>query len=468
MALFVLIAGGCGEDSVMPTLERPVREDTDEDLLKDSVYYYTYQFYLWQDQLPDWLGDIRKNTRPLNSADAVLESLKSYARTPDGDPIDRFSFLDRWGTVDAEVQQGYAGSFGIDVRFNNDTDLYIKKVDLGSPADRAGVRRGWQVLQMNGRSDLSLASLEADNFDFIFTALDGQRIDLLLKKPDGSEVSIQLNRGNYQLQPILASRVYTVGGKKIGYFAFDIFVSTLSDAGRPTYVKNQLDQLMHEFEAAGVQEMVVDLRYNGGGAVVTAEYLSNLLAPPSVGTGLMYTNRVNPGLEGVLQAHHVPIDFSPVHFQKPNTLDLNRIYFLVTEGTASASELLINNLKPHVDVKLIGEDRTYGKPVGFFNWNILGVDLYAVSFQTYNSVGESDYFEGMEVDKTVYDDLTKDFGDPTEDMLAEALYYARNGRFSADGAGKQMQAMAVRGSWPRNLPLNGRLDKRGIKGMYRF
>src|SRR5690606_32924698 len=141
-------------------------------LLKDSVYVYTYGFYLWQDDLPDWSGDVRSHTRPYNSADAVLEALKGYARDDEGNPYDRFSFLDRWGTVNTEIQQGYAGSFGLDVRYNNDTDLYVKKVDIGSPADREGIRRGWQVVELNGSRDLSLASMEQDNFAFLFGALD--------------------------------------------------------------------------------------------------------------------------------------------------------------------------------------------------------------------------------------------------------------------------------------------------------
>src|SRR5690606_27713003 len=109
----------CGEDTDMPKIERPERVDTDEDLLEDSVYFYTHGFYLWQADLPDWFADVRGNTQHFNSADAVLESLKTYARDDKGDPLDRFSFLDRWGTVNAEIQQGLAGSFGFDVRYNN-------------------------------------------------------------------------------------------------------------------------------------------------------------------------------------------------------------------------------------------------------------------------------------------------------------------------------------------------------------
>lgn len=470
--LVVLLAlsgavAGCNRDTVMPELERPVRLDTDEDLLKDSVYHYTYGFYLWQADLPDWFDDIRGHTRRYNSADKVLETLKGYAHDEAGEPYDRFSFLDRWGTVDAEIQQGYAGSFGLDVRYNNETDLYVKKVDAGSPAYQRGIRRGWQIVQVNGISDLSLPSMEQDNFTFLFGALDASEISLVLRKPDGEEVGVDMQRANYRLVPITNQRVFNVANKKVGYFAFDIFVSTLDNRGNPTRMKDELDQLMAQFEAAGVGELIVDLRYNGGGAVVTAEYLSNLLVPAAVGNDLMYTNKVNSGLDGFLRSYGVQIDFSDVHFHKTNTLNLNRIYFLVTEGTASASELLINNLKPHMDVKLIGEHTTYGKPVGFFNWNILGVDLYAVSFQTFNSDGYGDYFSGISVDKVAFDDLTKDFGDAQEDMIAEALYFAENGNFSSENRSQQSNGR-TRISGNRSYQINRSLDRHGRKGMFAF
>ncbi|WP_257658933.1 S41 family peptidase [Parapedobacter lycopersici] len=451
---------GCQRDSIMPELERPSRGDTNEDLLKDSVYIYTYFFYLWQDELPDQFP-----TRNYNSADAVLEALKGYARNDKGDPYDRFSFLDRTGTVDAEVQQGLSGSFGFDVRYQNDTDLYVKKVDLQSPAYTAGIRRGWKVLAINGNGNLSLASMEQDNYAFLYGALDGTVIDLKLQKPDGESVTVSLRRQSYRIQPILAHRIYTAGTKKVGYFAFDIFVSTLDFNNASTYVKTQLDQLMSQFEAAGIDELIVDLRYNGGGAVVTADYLANLLAPPAVGNGLMYSYKLNDELvKGGWQKDVFPTQY----FDKPNGLQLDRIYFLVTEGTASASELLINTLEPHIDVKLIGENRTYGKPVGNFAWDIMNVDLYAVSFQTFNSEGYGDYFSGFPVDRVAYDDLTRDFGDPKEAMIAEALHYAETGNFTATARNLQLNNRQIGGGMASRSNLNQVLDRHGNKGMYRF
>ena len=118
-------------------------------------------------------------------------------------------------------------------------------------------------------------------------------------------------------------------------------------------------------------------------------------------------------------------------FKKRGSLNgLTRVYFLVTSGTASASELLINNLKPVMDVKLIGR-KTYGKPVGFFSLRIDKNDLYIPQFQTKNSADFGDYFDGMAVDKDLSDDLTTDFGDPAESLLAQALNYSATGRFTS-------------------------------------
>lgn len=455
--LVVGTLAGCEKKNVVPEVELPDRVYTEEDMLRDSVYIYTYLLYLWQDALP-----VEFPTRRYPSAEGVLEALKSYARDPQGNAYDRFSFIDRSGTIDAEIQQGLAGSFGFDVRYNNETDLYVKKVDPESPAAAAGLARGWRIIEINGNTNLSQSTMEQDNFSFLFGALDAQTISLRLRTPDGQVLTKNLDRGSYRIHPILNSRVFDVGNKRVGYFAFDSFVSTTDINGNPTYVRNQLNQLLGQFEAEGIDELIVDLRYNGGGAVITAEYLSNMLAPQSVGTGLMYNYAYN---ETLLQAGWDEL-FVPEYFNKANSLDLDRIYFLVTWSTASASELLINNLRPHMDVKLIGEEATYGKPVGYFAWDVMGVDLYAVSFQTFNSTGFGDYFDGIPVDKVAYEDLTRDFGDAEESLIAEALHYAAQGQFRPVAADLRMGP--AKRSETYSPQLNRALDGRGSKDMYDF
>jgi len=454
--ILIGLVQGCKKDEV-PPLVKPERGETNEDLLKDSVYIYTYYFYLWQDQLPE-----RFATRNYRSADEVLEALTEFSKHPGSSTkLDRYSFLDRSGTVNEEIQEGRTGSFGFDVRYNNDSDLYIKLVYPGSPAAAAGIVRGWQILEINGNSKLDNATLEADDYRWLYSAIDGSSIQLKLRKPDNNVIDVTLQRRSFNIDPVFHSSVYEQNGKKVGYFVFDTFVSTEDDAGRPTSTLNRLNQVFSDFETAAVQEVVVDLRYNGGGAVITAEYLSNMLAPPGADDKRMYSYGVNETLatdEGWKDF------FAPVNFDKRNGLNLQRVYFLVTEGTASASELLINNLKPYLDVKLIGEYNTYGKPVGFFPWDIMKNDLYAVSFKTINASGESDYFEGMPVDKLIGEDVSRNWGDVNDPLLKEALQYAATGNFSANNLTLR-QSLRPQGQGER---LNSKLDQRGNKDMFRF
>src|SRR5690606_11726915 len=196
-----------------------LRYYSEEAKLRDTVWYRTYEFYLWQDQLPHSFF-----TQNYKTAEGLLEALKSYATDPQGNPYDRFSFLDRSGTVDEEIQQGQSqGGFGFDIRYQTEEALYLKKVDIGSPAHAAGLWRGWQDLQINDRTDLSLPAMEEDNYTFLFNAVYGQAIDMRLRKPDGEEVAVSLQSTPYRLAPIMAHRIFDLGAKKVGYLAFDIF-----------------------------------------------------------------------------------------------------------------------------------------------------------------------------------------------------------------------------------------------------
>ena len=117
-------------------------------------------------------------------------------------------------------------------------------------------------------------------------------------------------------------------------------------------------------------------------------------------------------------------------------MNLSRVFFIVTGSSASASELIINNLKPYMDVKLIG-DTTYGKPVGFFPIEILNYAIYPISFRTINSAGNADYYSGFAPDKLAADGVNKNWGDVTEPSLAAALKYIETGVLQEAVASRQ-------------------------------
>ncbi|PAW94133.1 hypothetical protein CKK33_11760 [Mucilaginibacter sp. MD40] len=449
----------------------PSKTGSTLDLIKDSVYLYAQQTYYWNTQLPTYAAFNPRSISGSNDIDALSnevdrltqyainpETGKSYEYTASG--YSKYSFVDD-GTVSAELG-GVKGDFGFAPLWNTTNDLRIKYVYPGSPADQQGIKRGYQIIKINGKSGSDL-SYDGDgsgnNVRFLINAYsNSSTITMTLKRPDATTFDVNLTTGTYTVNPVLASKVIDPGnGQKVGYVVFNSF-TTLDNS------QSKLDAVFSDFAAQGVQNLVVDLRYNGGGSVATAEYLSNLIAPTSVNGQTMFTYYFNQTMVNkqatILQNQKFKYngqiysmfdyDYSPSAWTekfdksgKPD-LGLKNVFFLVTGSTASASELTINNLLPitSLNVKLIGTT-TYGKPVGFFAWDINKYQLYMPEFETKNSAGKGGYYTGMRpatnpsastdyAGKPVSDDVTKDFGDPTEGMLATALSYVKLGSFATN------------------------------------
>ncbi len=252
--------------------------------------------------------------------------------------------------------------------------------------------------------------------------------------------------------------------------------------------------------------MIVDLRYNGGGYVSTATQIINILGPAAQTGNTMYTSYYNAYLQGLTTAQrkasilakqpitddagklqpfkggvndtyatYADLNYSSTSadniekFAKSGALNLSRVYFIVTNATASASELTINSLKPVMDVKLIGTT-TYGKPVGFFPIKIDKVDMYIPEFETKNQTGTGGYYAGLTVDKEAFEDLTKAWGDESETLLSYALLYAKTGSFVTTAAktsslSAQSTTMPTRLSVAELNLVSETLDQNSFKGM---
>jgi hypothetical protein len=189
----------------------------------------------------------------------------------------------------------------------------------------------------------------------------------------------------------------------------------LGDTAR-TY--SEFQRIFNRFASENVNDVVVDLRYNGGGYVNIQTKLANYLVNASANGGLMMKQQYND---------KYPQYNESTNFRKLGSLNLSRVFFIVSNNTASASELLINNLKPYMDIKLIGPSKTYGKPVGYFNVPIGDWYIFPVSFRTTNKNGEGNYFNGLALDAQVADGLDKDWGDLEESALAAAVRYITTG-----------------------------------------
>ena len=404
----IMIMASCTKEDVIENGTDPQTVNV-ADRIKDSVLLFSQDIYLWNSQIPSTF-----NPRNFSDPDKVMSAIRNYSQEPGfTQPVDRWSFAvkqDEWDDISAGVTQ----DFGLSVFFYAEGDLRVKSVEKLSPAARAGIRRGWRVAKLNGNANIS-----NNNAEFIIQQVFNSKSTLFtFVKPDGNTVDVQLTAGTYQENPVFLDTVYSTGGKKAGYFVFNSFL------GDTTQIYNDFQRIFSRFSQEGVSDIIIDLRYNGGGYVTVQNKLANYLVPAAGNGNLMMKQEFNTNNKQYN---------SSTRFSKIGSLNLDRLFFIVSNNTASASELLINNLKPYLDVKLVGPSNTYGKPVGYFPIPVDNWYIFPVSFRTTNKNGEGSYFNGIALDKQVGDGLNKDWGDKDEAALSSILSFLNTGSFSSPG-----------------------------------
>ncbi|MCA0395840.1 MAG: hypothetical protein LCH51_00415 [Bacteroidetes bacterium] len=376
--------------------------------LLDSSALLARDYYLWYNQIPASFS-----TAAYSDPNEVMDGIRQYSKeTGFTDPVDRWSF----GILKTEwdqVSSGVAGDIGIGIFFRTVSDLRVTNVEPASAAGQAGVKRAWRITKINGNAQIDTSSATITR---IVNAVYGSSpVSLSFTKPDGSTVDLNLTPGSYTEKPIVLDTVYTAGAKKIGYFVLNSFL------GDVTTMKAAFANSFQEFTTAGVTDMIVDLRYNGGGYVALQEELGNYLTPATKTGTVMYKETFNDKLRQYNET---------VNFSKKGSLALNSIVFIMSQNTASASEALINIMRATMtDVKMVGPSNSHGKPVGFFNIPVGDWYVFPVSIRIVNSKNEGNYFNGFTPDKRVADGLDKSWGDLSEDCLATAYNYLNTGNF---------------------------------------
>lgn len=385
--------------------------------LRDSVYAYSQDIYLWSDNLPS-----AAVFKPLSypSADSVMKKVRTYSPFVNGKYQDRWSFVIDKKTWD-NVVSGNSSNTGAEYGFVADADLRVKLVYSQSSAGTQGIKRGWKVLKFNG-VDATYANINQLN-----TELNKASQSVLFQKPDGSQQTINLTSAAYKSDYVMNAKVMTVNGNNVGYFVFDSFLG--SNNGQDT--KNELDKVFADFKSKNVTELVLDLRYNGGGYGTVSSYLGSLIAPSSA-VGKVFVSAVH---NKKYSKYNSTDNFKNL----ANGLKLNRVSIIVNKGTASASEELINGLKPVMTVKLIG-NTTHGKPVGYYALPTMNSYVFPVAVKNVNSVGFNDFFQGFTVDKVQSDDITRDLGDPEEACLKSALDYIKTGVLQSSPSAARISA----------------------------
>lgn len=378
---------------------------SEADKIKDTSISYARDIYLWYDQIPSSF-----KARSYSDPNKIMEAIRAYSKEPGfANPVDRWSFATKKVDWD-NTSSGIAKDFGLNIFFRTDNDLRVRLVEPLSPAGLAGVKRGWRITKINGNTNIT-----AGNADFIVDAVYlSSTVSLTFQKPDGNSVDLNFTEASYQSKSIYGDYVFDLGASKVGYLVYNSFLgdsATTIDGFAATF---------NRFSSESVNDVIVDLRYNGGGYVSYQQALANYLVPASGNGGLMMKQEFN---DKYSQYN------SSVNFSKKGNLNLSRLFVIVSNNTASASELLINNLKPYMNVIVVGPQRTYGKPVGYFDIPVGDWYIFPVSTRTTNKNGEGNYFDGFALNHTVADGIDKDFGDPAESALASVLKYIGTGSF---------------------------------------
>ena len=369
---------------------------------KDFVLAAMRDWYLWNDRLP---GNV--DVGSFATPEALLAYLTTFS--PDdgsGNPIDVFSGIN---SAQGEAQfygEGKYEGFGFSWRLVAAGNVQLSRVFTDSPAFAAGLERGQQILALDGRTIAQIDAAEG-----VSAALDAATIEFTRRRVDGSEFTTTITQDIVTIDPVPQSRLIpTAGGPPIGYLELATFIST-ADA--------KLDIVFADFRANGVTDVIIDLRYNGGGLVSTAELLGDFLGG-DVAENLVFS-------ETLFNADRAA-DWNDIEFfeRVANSMSLSRLVVIATQGTASASELVTNSMEPHVEVAIVG-DRTFGKPVGQVGFEFCEKILRPTAFKTVNADGFGDYFGGLPADCAAADDLAVAVGADDDPNVVAALSYLETG-----------------------------------------
>lgn len=436
LLLLLIIFSSCNksDDNIAVTTNNEV---------KDFIWKGMNSWYNWQSNVSN-LSDEKDNDSNsynnfLNNYDSPKELFDDLLYNP-GD-TDRFS----WFIEDFEAQQqafqGIFTSFGIDFLLTsvNNTEnivMVFEHISENSPADIADFQRGDIINGLNGNimtfdnySAILNSFFNDDTVTFNFVDNDG--ITTLREKTISKSVVIK--------NPVHFTKVFDdINGKKVGYLVYNSFADAYND---------ELNDAFSELASANIQDFILDLRLNGGGSVQTSAYLASMIYnngnTDDVFAKLIFNDKKNDS-NGVFTFEDTLLifdtDFNEIGSENINKIsNLNRVYVLTSSSTASASEMIINGLRPYIDVVIVG-DTTFGKNVGsatlydspnsdYTDRNTANPShsyaMQPIIFQIFNKDNESDYTNGFEPDIEVLEwqhwNNILPFGDENEILLKTAL-----------------------------------------------
>lgn len=386
----------------------------------------------WIDEEYLWYREVPAGLNPDNYPTAIdyFNVLKSPLITASGKPKDEFHFT--YSTHEWKQLQSSGVSLGYGITWSRlassaPRTWYVSMVEPGSPAAGAGVRRG-DRLTMVDFVDFSNAT-GTDSVNRInaglFPDTPGELHAFTLER-SGVQYTVGLTAADVAATPVQNTSVIETPTGKVGYLTFN---------SHNAVAERQLIDAFNHLKQENVSDLVLDMRYNGGGLLYLAGQLGYMIAGPAQSNGKDFERMIRNDKREVLDP--VPFVDITLGFPSPNPvpvgqplpwLGLKRITILTTSGTCSASEAVINGLRGiDVEVNIVGA-RTCGKPYGFVPRDNCGTTYFAIELQGANNKGFGDYADGFGATCAVPDDLSRQLGDRSEGMLAVALRLRETGQ----------------------------------------
>ena len=417
---------------------------------------YFDEAYLWYDEVPSVDANAALYTGEVYTATKnYFNALKTKAKTASGRDKDRFGFTYPTAAWDALSREGVAAGYGFEFVIGSLTppnrNIRIVYVEPGSEAAIKGLRRGDKLVTVDGVAgdDGDAAALNAALFPAAVTpGAPGVAHGWVFSRAGAVLPALTMTSANITKNPVLNYGVINaLDGKKVGYMVFNDHLAT---------AEAQLVEAVTYFKTQAIDDLVLDVRYNGGGYLYIASELAYMIAGPARIQNKVF-EQLSFNLKRVSDNNdpgaRTPFSGTTRGGTALPTLNLPRLYVLTQGDTCSASESIINGLRGiDVDVRLIGGG-TCGKPYGFYAKDNCGISYFPIEFKGVNAKGFGDYADGFIPGGSgatgvpgcvVADDLSHPLADPAEAMLATALAYRSTGACPVLSVGMDQAQSAAR------------------------
>ncbi len=444
MAALVLTVSSCNKKEDPKITTEPTPDD-----ISIFVWAAMFDYYLWYDQVDNLNPNILQDNNMFYS---YLNGFGSNYSALFEDLLYQRGVVDKWSWIieDWEEQErsfsGISTSMGYDfrlVQFSNSDNIfgYVRYVIPNSPADNAGLKRGDLFMEVDGEP------LTISNYIFLLFEQGSYELSLA-EFVDPSTIglipgaTVSMTAVEIQEDPVLVARVFEdIGdGVKTAYLMYNAFTSDFDMS---------LNETFGDFKSQGVERLILDLRYNGGGSIRSAIHLASMIYSTDdtkVFAQSNYNDKFQQayidyyGEEALIDNFTSLLDTTTYNHSASlppiNNLSLDEVYIITSSGTASASEMIINGLNPYINVIQVG-DTTRGKYVGSFtikDWYTTSDGsistehkwaIQPITLKISNSEGESDFIDGLYPDLAIEEDFREllPLGNPDEVLLAATIDY---------------------------------------------